>query len=463
MSEKRVIWDYNVVLAENASTSHLYELTNAQTSLLLTALYQMNWSTRWQNAPSEFELVSELVGMLAHALMSPVSVSGDSETIYIYAGNESAQNAIEELEEKIENMSRTWVEQIGGKWYLKSDCSGCQPIMFELTSVSVGSDGTPIPAQDGGATDSAWEALGSVSSGNVSCYASAATSYLLERAADFADYVIDWAALGLDAGNLLDELIDANLLLINLIKNVPSLSEIQGYSKTAVRNALTGASVQSALESAWTFTEAPTRKELEIWLTNSPWFVSGVPVFLILDTWADYSLMSGYKAALASIAAECETGNSIPTVPEGVITIETDGVYIAYNVDDVPNTSLYYQAPDYPVMSSDLSLVGWCFTPAIDGGGASYAMGTSVLHNDVMAWGTSGSSLINWANESVLAYSISHPDVLGFVNSIRGTVDNSTTSGWATDNQTGLLEFTSGFGNAGNNLALSDVWLIFEL
>ena len=223
--------------------------------------------------------------------------------------------------------------KIGSKWYLYSDCAGCDnPLYFELTPVSVDNEGQPISVYDGGSfgggfssgggASGSWDFSG-VSDDNVSCYAEKATAYMLGRALEFAKAVIDWTALGVDvfAGEY-DEWLEVARLTGDLIFGTGDMTEIQNLTKSQVETVFASAAVVDPLAAAWTFTGTATRSELFQWVGNAPVLSGGVPVRFLLDQWLGFSIIAGYNNDLAVLAAECESGNTIP-IDDGFPTTQS--------------------------------------------------------------------------------------------------------------------------------------------
>jgi len=210
-----------------------------------------------------------------------------------------------EEEEEEEEMALQ-IQTINGIDYLVENCCGGATKHYQITRTGVDANGNPISIMDGGA-DNGFD-FGSVSESNADCYAASATDYLISRADDWSNAVISFSFLAGDAlVGLSDEIIDGVALLSQLLLGNSDLQTIQTFTTQQVSNALTDTTFRQTLIDAWTFNNTVTRNELRDWIDDAPYFVNGVPVRLILMSWLDFSIVTGYNRQLATLAATCES------------------------------------------------------------------------------------------------------------------------------------------------------------
>lgn len=203
-------------------------------------------------------------------------------------------------------MACNQIIKIGANWYLYSDCAGCdQPLYFLLTPTGLDANAQPIPQSD------TTKQLGTEGSAplittQVPCFAKGATAYLLSRAASFWNSVTDAATVGIDTAlGSYDEIAQYAAIAAELVTGNSDLREIAAIGKDAIENAITSTQTQSALETAWTFTEAPNRAQLETWTRSAPFAVGVVPVRSALSLWLRFSVIFNYSNRLQSIIEQC--------------------------------------------------------------------------------------------------------------------------------------------------------------
>ena len=325
---KAITWDWDAISQSYDETERCYKLTDRQVAVIASALTVAQWRTRWFNAVGHWHTITAMIVDLQTRLMFPLDCS-DVGTLCPSAIKPFLSEILpneSECELESECNVALQIQRIGGTPYLVEVCCGGDVSAYQLTPVIFDANGNPVSAANGGASSfggSTWDGI--VSDANITCYADGATNYLVGRAIDFSAAVIDWttAGVGALAGDY-DEWLNVALLISDLVFGTPTLNDIRDYTIGSITTALTSATVTDALAANWTFGGTVTKDGLRSWVSSAPFIVSGVPVRSILNAWIDYSLLLGINNDLERIAAQCQSGNSIPSL-SGTPTTPTNG------------------------------------------------------------------------------------------------------------------------------------------
>lgn len=208
----------------------------------------------------------------------------------------------------------------GGKAYIVVPC-GCDDAKFYPLpdAVFLNGNGDPIAVGDGGEFGGAFDAgssnpnwNGTVSSVNQSCYQSAATTYLLQRAKDFWYAVIDYGIIGSGIKTpTLSEYINFPELLGAIASGIQNIDYIRSIGKAGVDVVLGDSAFVTSMANAWTFDGSVNRDQLRDWIyEGSPTSVGGFSASVMMNTWVDFSLLFNMNEDLQDIAISCEFPDS---------------------------------------------------------------------------------------------------------------------------------------------------------
>lgn len=328
---KAVTWDWELMNLLYTDEECCVKLTEKQVAFLLTPLVQAGWSTRWFNRPANFQDIEAFVADVQLALTACVSCdsgngSNGSSTRYVagIGGGFSDDCDIDDCEG--ENMACGCKPvYMNGGWFIPLDC-GCDGIKyFALGSpVNFDANGNPVPITDGGEFGGAFENNGTygvwdgnVTAGNITCYGTAATDYLLDRAKSFFYAVLDFATVGDEIEKLYaGEDINFFALIPALLFGNPELEYIRALSKPAIDAMLSDTAMRTQLIEGWEFTGSVNRDQLQKWVArNTPITVQGFTASVMLTAWLGYSLILGYNDDLIKLAAACQSESTIPVNP----------------------------------------------------------------------------------------------------------------------------------------------------
>lgn len=273
------------------------------------------------------------------------------------------------IDDSEDDMPNVFIIKLDGKPYLAQNC-GCETELYRLDQATVTTD------EEGKAVVSSMldddvkagkDLTFDIPTGYLSCYATKAVAYLMDR---FIEYFImsnNILEEGIDtlAGGL-DELYDIGAIVIDLLGGSTTglVDDLRGWSVGDVQAVLADPDYIDALEAVWTATGALNRWELQDWIAKTPAHWDDVPMQVLLRTWVRYSVMAGYNTALRVLAAECENEKTLEDVileaggqielPDGTLYSETEYNNYLYPVWyqepgvvlDGSGGNIYWYAPD---------------------------------------------------------------------------------------------------------------------
>lgn len=317
---KRASWDKSF-LDEIAESERCLQLTERQIVALLSVVSnQMQWDTRWHNAPVGYG--AKFAGALAYALLTAKVCKESTQTEkLIIVGNIS-----EESEE--ENMPHLTIEYIAGQPFLEMDCGCGSKKYFALTESSVNPQtGAPSNALD---TPPAYLQPPLLSDGTqLDCYDAAMASTVVQALITFTEYWFNYGVLGAAAfipgGAALIGAVEVAQMLVKALNGELTLSSDNiGYTDEEVIDVFTGEAFALWLVQQFGGKTALSRQDLigagqKLFFNSSLNFPTPIqPVYM---SWAYAVNITELNAKLTIAASECVTGNSLiyPYVPSQTI------------------------------------------------------------------------------------------------------------------------------------------------
>lgn len=326
MREKRVVFDASII--DYSEGNKLYRLTPSMALTLMTVTSGVaKWSTRWLNYV-DFDKVLEYVAEMNYRLSNPVKCENSAigaETVCIIS------DYIGKRERKTDMNFRT--EKIRGTWYMVVPCGDCG--QYEYVELGQG-----IPQLPGGGGPQ--EPLSGGTRGvtqypetqsDTTCYANAATDYMLSRFYQYTETVVNLAQVALDSTFLgFDEVVDVAAIVSDVTNNTTIISEIKNRGLAQIQSIIDAN--RQALIDAWNYTGTVSRIELYQWVDATNFASDGLFLGTALNTWIGKSLIPGYNSDLSLLAQQCNSGNTVVTPPTAnSLPVYTDANYELFSVE----------------------------------------------------------------------------------------------------------------------------------